>query len=179
MRTILSITAAAALLAIAGPTAQAHTTAFGFIPQANGDVEFYIGTYDHGTPPQEGSLSISGVGTFAFDGLHTNTTAAALGLTAPDATYTENTSWGGPNIHFQSVTVGGLSSGSYSFDIAGMSSSHWVEISAFPFPITASVTVSSVVPEPSSLALLGMGVAGLAAARRRRRKASEESDNEA
>ncbi|MFG0297960.1 MAG: PEP-CTERM sorting domain-containing protein [Maioricimonas sp. JB045] len=179
MKTLLCTTAAIALLAVTSQSVQAHTTAFGFIPQANGDVEFYIGTYSHaGVPPQQGSLVISGVGSFAFDGLHLGTSAAALGLTAPNATYSEYTGLGA-NVDFQSVTVSGLSSGSYSFDISGMSNVHWVETSNFPLPISATVSVSSVVPEPSSLALLGMGVAGLAAARRRRRKQNEESDNEA
>lgn len=179
MRTILTITAAAALLAVGAQSAQAHTQAFGFIPQANGDVQFFIGTYAHsGTTPVEGSLTIDGT-PYAFTTAHDSTSTTALGLTgmtAPGTFYTEVTAFGA-NVDFQSVTVSGLSDGTYSFNYTGTTGSHW-NGPDLSFPISAFVDVQNPVPEPTSAVLMGIGVVGLIAVRRRRRKTLKQSDVE-
>jgi hypothetical protein len=180
MKKSLLVLAVVAAHAAAAAPAHAHTRAFGYIPQGGGTVDFYIGTYGPGHPsfPLEGSLVINGpVSVVApFDTNYLPTTLPEdLGLrgpgAAPGAFYVENTT-SGPIVAFQSVRVGGLVSGDYSFNLTGFNDVSYFVDSATPVLGGLSIGVTTTpAPEPTSMALFGMGALGLGVIGRRRRKA--------
>lgn len=169
-----------ASLLIAANTSQAHTIALGSINAgAPGSVTIWLGSY-HTDAPNEGSLTLNGV-TKAFDmvsdslptGLtegsnyfYADTVSGAQGdYDAPtNLTCCSVTRW-------QGVTFTGLAAGDYAYSISGMFSVDWADWNSDEANWRGMVNIptsSAGVPEPTSMALFGLGMLGLAGARRRK-----------
>jgi PEP-CTERM motif len=188
----LSIAAAAALAVAAAGTASAHTISIGvYNAGAPGSVTLAMGTYDHGPGFAQGAMAlIAGptiVAPVAFSNFTTvkpsalvdgtnnfyaNATSSQWG-TLPSDSYTSatNVSGLGPVVNWQEVTFTGLVAGTYTYQLSGMTSANWNNINSFEDNWTGTIVISGTtagVPEPGTLALAGLALAGVAAVARRR-----------
>ena len=80
----------------------------------------------------------------------------------------------GALIEWQELTFAGLAAGVYTYQLSGMNSASWTNVSSGSNNWTGTFTVSGTtagVPEPGSMALAGLALFGVAVASRRRRAA--------
>lgn len=140
MHNLIKAVAASAVLAMSATSASSHAVSIGFENAGPGSVTVWLGTYAHGTPTNEGSLSLEGVGGTVFgpttnmfdlltlsmptgliDGV-TNFYAGLGPVGTPGLADTEvpfNTIGCpacGPIDHWQGVTFAGLTAGDYQFN---------------------------------------------------------------
>ena len=186
----------AAFLGFAGK-AGAHAISIGFENAGPGAVTVWLGTYQHGGHHNEGSMQLQGVLGTVFgpaispfnlltgtgvgfkpagliDGV-TNFFVQGAGGNTP--LVNSDASWLAvfpslPANHWQGVTFAGLSPGDYQFTwIPAVNPtaewSPWSTSMDGIFKLSGRV-VNPGIPEPASLALIGLGLAGLAAARKRK-----------
>jgi fibronectin-binding autotransporter adhesin len=187
----LTLAAAAALAITAAGTASAHTISIGvYNAGAPGSVTLAMGTYDHGGSLFEGAMAlIAGpitTGPVSFtsvttvkpvdliDGVNNFYADAAgnFGGLAADSFHTATNNLGlGPVANWQELTFTGLTAGTYTYQLSGMNSQNWTNINSFTNNWTGTLEISGAVsgnvPEPGSLALIGLALAGLTAGRRR------------
>ena len=191
----LSVVAAAVLAVAAAGTASAHTISIGVYNAGGpGSVTLAMGTYSHGTPIFQGAMaliagpSITGAVSFAsvatvkpialVDGVnnfYADATPATYGALASDSfNSATNTVGQGPVANWQELTFTGLTAGTYTYQLSGMTSANWTNINSFQNNWSGTIVISGAtagVPEPGSLALAGLALVGLAAAGLRRRAA--------
>jgi hypothetical protein len=180
----LLIGVASSLLLV--PLASAHVIAFGDVNAGSpGSVTFWLGSY-HGWT-NEGSLTIDGT-TKAFDlfqgngGIPTGLIAGTNMFYATDSccnspagSFNNTLNGTGQTLNaWQGVTFSGLSAGTFTYNISGMNSASWKDWSSNTNNWTGQVTISDAtvesVPEPGSLALIFLGLAGIVSTRKVRAK---------
>jgi hypothetical protein len=191
------------LIAVAGvafcvSVAQAHTVSIGvYNAGAPGSVTLAMGTYSHGTPIFQGTMTlIAGPGIppniaqpFAsvtttkpaglIDGVnnfYADATPAQWGTLPADsftsASYAHNLGSLGPVVNWQELTFTGLTTGLYTYQLSGMTSQNWENLNSFQNNWTGTFFVSGAtagnVPDGGLTALmLGASLVGFAAVRRR------------
>ena len=190
----LTVAAAAAVVAMAAAgTASAHTVSIGvYNAGAPGSVTLAMGTYNHGSAIFQGFMAlIAGptlTGPVAFssvtsvmpvgliDGVnnfYANCVGFNCGL-ADNFSSSTNISGLGAVTNWQELTFAGLAAGVYTYQLSGMNSVNWTNVSSGTNNWTGTFTVSGTtagVPEPGSMALAGLALFGVAVASRRRRAA--------
>lgn len=175
--------------------ASAHTTSLGYVPGANfGEVTFWAGHYNHGgIPGLQGSGRLVGVDVTYDSGVIPFSIGVVTTKPAGLVDGTNNFFWGpapypfglttDPNlfggvVHWEGLTVSGLVAGTYDFTIAddARTTEEWAnlvqvggEFASVRLVLTGRDIGGGDVPEPSALALLGLGLTGLFAARRAKR----------
>ena len=190
----LTVAAAAVVAMAAAGTASAHTVSIGvYNAGAPGSVTLAMGTYNHVGPSIfEGSMSLIAGPTLAgpvafssvtsvkpvglIDGVnnfYANCVGFNCGL-ADNFSSSTNISGLGALIEWQELTFAGLAAGVYTYQLSGMNSVNWTNVSSGSNNWTGTFTVSGTtagVPEPGSMALAGLALFGVAVASRRRRAA--------
>ena len=190
----LTVAAAAVVAMAAVGTASAHTVSIGvYNAGAPGSVTLAMGTYNHTGPSIfEGSMSLIAGPTLAgpvafssvtsvkpvglIDGVnnfYANCAGFNCGL-ADNFSSSTNISGLGALIEWQELTFAGLAAGVYTYQLSGMNSVNWTNVSSGSNNWTGTFTVSGTtagVPEPGSMALAGLALFGVAVASRRRRAA--------
>lgn len=175
---VMGLALSAVALAVS-TSASAHTVSLGSINAgAPGTVSIWLGSYHTGAP-NEGSLTIGG-NTYAFNLLSavlpTGLVDGVNNFYAPNSggavgQYDQAVNNTLTVTQWQGVTVAGLVAGLQPYTISGMNTVNFSDWNSSTPNWTGSVNIpgSSVnaVPEPTSVALLALGLLGLGFSRRR------------
>jgi PEP-CTERM motif len=184
-----------ALLALCS-TASAHTTSVGsFNAGVVGSVTLVLGTYEHGSPLVQGSVSLIGGPTIPpsvtqsftsvlltkpvglIDGVnnfYADSNPSTWG-TLPSDSYNSptDTTGIGPVVNWMGATFSGLTAGTYTYQISGMTAVNWNNINSFQSNWTGTLIIPGTsvnpIPEPETYAMLlaGLGLLGFVARRRK------------